>query len=308
MKNRIGWMRFALYSAVYSCLAVFCWNQLASASTESSPESITIGFLPGGDEATIKKGSVEIAQALQEELHVPIKVYLSKNYSGLVEAMKTKKVDFAFFTAMSYVVAEKEAGAKVLLKKVWDDPFYYSVILSRADSPIKKLEMLQNKKVAFVDEKSTSGYLYPQVLFKKRNIKLKETVFSGSHSQSVTLLDQQAVDAIAVFADDKQGLKNAYIKYSKQAHMKRIRPDKLVSILWISDPIPNDPFCVRQDFYDQYPKITHNLMFALIDTLDRLKSSQDVQGTVGAQSFLPATQRQYDPVREMVRELGVQHP
>ena len=290
---------------VLAALVFSGWELLAS---ETSPSTITIGFLPGGDIATVKKGSVEIAQALQDELHLPVKVYISKNYTGLVDAMKNKKVDFAFFTAMSYVAAEKEAGAKVLLKKVWTDPFYYSVVLTLANSKIKNLEMLQGKKIAFVDEKSTSGYLYPQVLFKKKKINFSKSHFSGSHSASVELLDKGEVDAIAVFADDKKGLLNAYVKYSSQAHFKRIHPDKLISVLWVSDPIPNDPFCVRQDFYDQYPKLTHNLMFALIDAFDKLKSSPEVQGTIGAQALAPATQRQYEPVKEMVKELGLQTP
>ena len=170
-KNLLAWISSMLLSAaVVQTMAV-----ASSLAADASPDSVTIGFLPGGDEASIKKGSVEIAQALQEELHLPVKVYLSKNYTGLIEAMKAKKVDFAFFTAMTYVAAEKDAGAKVLLKKVWKDPFYYSAILTKADSKIKKLEMLQGKKIAFVDQKSTSGYLYPQVLFKKKNISFKET-------------------------------------------------------------------------------------------------------------------------------------
>jgi len=274
-------------------LSLSCWAQPV-------PQSITIGILPGGDPEVAKKGSLEIAKALQVELQIPVNVYLSKNYSGLIEAMKTKKVDFAFFTAMTYVFAEKEAGAKVLLKKVWADPFYYSMILTKKTSGIKTVEGLKNKRFGFVDEKSTSGYLYPQVLLKKKKVVLKETKFSGSHSQSVAWLDQSEVDAIAVFSDDLVGKGNAYTKYSKTPD-----PQKAVRILWVSDPIPNDPFCVRQDFYDQHPKLTHNLMFALIDVVDKLKGSKDVKETVGAQGFIPATQRQYDPVREMVKELDL---
>lgn len=267
------------------------------------PSSITIGFLPGGDAQTVKAGSVEIAKALQDELHIPVNVYLSKNYAGLIEAMKTKKVDFAFFTAMAYVLAEKEAGAKVLLKQVWgENPFYYSVILTRRNSKIRNIAALKGKRFGFVDEKSTSGYLYPQVLFKKLKTELGEARFSGSHSQSVAWLDKGQVDAIAVFSDDKQGKSSAYVKYSD-----RPSPQKNVRLLWASEPIPNDPFCVRQDFYDQYPKVTHNLMFALIDVVDTLKGDKNVKETVGAQGLIPATQRQYDPVREVVKELGL-HP
>lgn len=287
--------------SLLSFFLALCFSVAAFAQAASGPSSITIGILPGGDLEIGKRGSLEIAKALQAELQIPVNIYISKNYSGLIEAMKTKKVDFAFFTAMTYVFAEKEAGAKVLLKKVWADPFYYSMILTKKNSNIKKVEDLKGKKFGFVDEKSTSGYLYPQVLMRKKNISVKEGKFSGSHSQSVNWLDQGEVDAIAVFSDDITGKGSAYVKYSKTPN-----PQAQVRILWKSEPIPNDPFCVRQDFYDQYPKLTHNLMFALIDVVDKLKiSSKDVKETVGAQSFTPATQRQYDPVREMVKELDL---
>ncbi len=282
-------------------ISVFAWAQSSdSVRAEVMPKEVTIGFLPGGNAEVIKKGSVEVAKALQEELGIRVNVYLSKNYTGLVEAMKTKKVDFAIFTSMAYVFAEKEAGAKVLLKKVWAEPFYYSAILTKKDSKIKSVEDLKNARFGFVEEKSTSGYLYPQVLFKKKSIKPKSSQFSGSHFASVTQLDEGQVDAIAVFSDDKEGLQNAYVKYSKQAD-----PKKQFHVVWVSEPIPNDPFCVRQDYYDQHPKLTHNLMFALIDVVDKLRANKEVMETVGAQGFVPATQRQYDPVREMVKELGL---
>jgi phosphonate transport system substrate-binding protein len=275
-------------------MTLTCW-------AETNPTSITIGFLPGGNAETIKRGSVEVAKALQEELGISVNVYLSKNYTGLIDAMKAKKVDFAMFTAMAYVFAEKEAGAKVLLKKVWAEPFYYSAILTKKSSKIKKVVQLKTARFGFVEEKSTSGYLYPQVFFRKKKIQPQTSQFSGSHFNSVEWLDNGQVDAIAVFADDKQGLQNAYLKYSKMPDK-----EKQAQVLWVSEPIPNDPFCVRQDYYDEHPKLTHNLMFALIDVVDKLKANKDVMETVGAQGFVPATQRQYDPVREMVKELGLQ--
>lgn len=291
MLKNISWIFLSSYLLVSVALA------------QSSPKAITIGFLPGGEATALKKGAVEIAQAIQDQLNIPVNVYLSKDYSGLIEAMKSKKVDFAFFTSMTYVFAEKNAGAKVLLKKVWDEPFYHSMILVRKKSGISKLPDLKGKTIAFVDEKSTSGYLYPQVILKKHNLSskdFKEIKYSGSHSQSVALLDQKDADAIAVFSDDVNGLKSAYAKYSK-----KVNPMKQVDIIWVSDSIPNDPFCVRQDFYDQYPKLTYNLMIALIDAVDQHKGKREVQEAVGAKALMPATHRQYDPVREMVKALDL---
>lgn len=287
-------------------IGAFLLTVLASlvVCAQSNPSAITIGFLPGGDVTETKNGAVAIAQALQDDLGISVNVFISKNYAGLAEAMKNKKIDFAFFTAMSYVVAEKEAGAKVLLKNVWVEPFYYSTILTKKKSPIKKVEDLKGRRVAFVDEKSTSGYLYPQAYLKKKKFDLgtlKDQKMSGSHSQSVDALDKGEVDAIAVFADDKEGKINAYQKYSKTKN-----PDQEIRVLWTSEPIPNDPFCVRQDFYEKYPKLTHNLMFSLIDVVEKLKDKKEVQKLVGTKGFMPATSKQYDPVRDVVKEMGLQ--
>jgi phosphonate transport system substrate-binding protein len=73
----------------------------------------------------------------------------------------------------------------------------------------------------------------------------------------------------------------------------------------VSEPIPNDPFVVRQDFYDKNPKLTHNLMFNLIDVAEKLKEDKEVLDFLGARGFMPATTRQYDPVREMVKEMKI---
>ena len=270
---------------------------------EMTPKEITIGFIPSGDKEITKRGAFILAKQLQSDIGIPINIYLSKSYGSLLKAIKEKRVDFAFLTAASYVAAEQDNKIQVLLKRVWSEPFYYSVILVKKDSKVKNIEDLKGKVMAFVDKKSTSGYLYPQVMFKKikwDDKQFKEVKFTGSHGDSVRLLEQKKVDAIAVFSDDKEAKASAYAKFAKDPKLNPVR------VIWQSEPIPNDPFCVRQDFYDQYPKIVHTLMFKLIDTVELLKDNKDVAFVVGAKGFLPATSRQYDPVREMVKELGVQ--
>jgi len=120
---------------------------------------------------------------------------------------------------MSFVFAEKFAGAKVLLKKVWDGPYYYSTILVRGDSKIHNLAQLKGKRIAFVDQKSASGFLYPQVLFKKQKIDplkyFSEITYSGNHEKSVALLADGKVDAVAVFSNDAKGKDTAWIASSK---------------------------------------------------------------------------------------------
>lgn len=274
----------------------------AEGTSEAVPPSITIGVIPGGNPENLREQGLALAKELQAKLNIPVNIYVSKNYVGLIEAMKTKKVDFAFFSSSTYVFAEQQAQAKVLLKKVWHEPYYYSMIVTPQRSGIKNLKSLKGKKVAFVDDKSSSGYLYPQVALRKEGLSdkdFKEVVFTGNHQASIQFLEAKKVDAAAVFSDDEKGLQGAWEKFGTDKKAK-------YRILWKSAPIPNDPFCVRQDFYDAYPKTTHTLMFALIDILEQNRNKDTYSEILGSRDLMPATSKQYDPVREMVKALNIE--
>jgi phosphonate transport system substrate-binding protein len=76
------------------------------------PDEITIGVIPGGNLNEIKKQGIALAQELQEIIKIKTNIYISKDYNTLIEAMKEKKVDFAFLTALSFVYAEKTPKQK----------------------------------------------------------------------------------------------------------------------------------------------------------------------------------------------------
>ncbi len=278
----------------------------APVQAASAPKWVTIGFIPGENPQILKENGEIIAKLLEAKIGVPVKIYISSDYSDLIDAMKAKKVDFAFYSAMTFVFAEKLAGAKVLLKKVWDGPYYYSTILARGDSKITKLSQLKGKKFAFVDLKSTSGYLYPEVYFKKNNIDpktfFKEIIFSGNHPESIRLLSEGEVDAVAVFSNDPKNKDTAWDRFPPKRNGK-IGPRPRT--IWVSAPIPNDPFCVRQDFYDANPKISTDLMFALRDLDDDPNEGAQFKKLLNVTGLMLATSQQYDPVRELVKELDL---
>lgn len=277
-----------------------CFALADEASETKLPKSITIGFIPSGDPKLIQSQAMLFGEKLQEVLGIPISIFISKDYEGLTQAMREKKVDFAFMSAMSYVSAESTVQVKVLLKKVWVEPYYFAAIVTLAKSKIRTISGLRGVKLAFVDEKSTSGYLYPWVMLGKNKFArsdFREVSFSGSHATSVEWLTAKKVDAIAVFTDDPKGKTGAWTKFSKL-------PGRDFRTLWVSEPIPNDPFTVRKDFYDQYPKFTHTLMISLIDLFQSNREKKIFSEVLGNHDLMPATSRQYDPVREMVKTLG----
>lgn len=267
---------------------------LFSSVLQAQNKKISIGVLPGGSPKTVEKESFLMAEKLQNKLGHPVEVYISKDYTGMIEAMKKKRVDFAVLSSLTYVAAESEVPLKVLLKKTWNNgPFYYATILVANNRGISSIKSLKNKNIAFVDEKSTSGYLYPRMYLQKQGLQdqdFKSVVYSGNHAASVQMLEDGKVDAIAVFADDEKAKTNAWTRFTKNKK-------KPVKALWVSDPIPNDPIVVLQSFYDENPKLTHEVMYNLIEI--QSESGQQLSEVLGSSELMPATARQYDPVREV---------
>lgn len=267
-----------------------------------NPDEITIGVIPGGNPTQIKKQGVALAQELQEIIKIKTNIYISKDYNTLIEAMKEKKVDFAFLTALTFVYAEKTAQAKVLLKKVYQESYYYAALVTLSKSKIDRFVDLKGKRIAYVDSKSTSGYLYPKAHLKKMNFldtDFKQVVYSGNHSQSVRMLEDGKVDAIAVFSDDANGATGAWTKFGALDKKK-------YKVIWVSEPVPSDPFTVRQEFYDKYPNTAHQVMVSIIDIFEKPENKEKYVDILGSKTLMPATSRQYDPVRDVIKNLNIQ--
>lgn len=292
---------FLLFLSLFSFLNPL-FEFTCQAASPAKPEQIVIGFIPSENADKLKKNAVALARQIQKRIGIQTNVLISKDYQGLIDAMKEKKIDFAFFTAMSFVFAEKQADAKVLLQKVWAQPFYYSLIVTSKKKGIRKLEDLKGKKFAFVDEKSTSGFLYPSVAFQEKKMDpkrdFKEVLFKGNHEAAVKAVLSGEADAAAIFSDDREGKKSAWAQFAKD-HMNDLQ------VLWVSDPIPNDPFSVRKDFYDQYPTVSYDLMFALTEMQENPEGRETLKNLLGVIEMRLATSGLYEPVRKMVKTLNL---
>lgn len=272
---------------------------LADAEGPWKAPVIRLGFLPGEGAADLKLKGDDLAKMIGKKTGIEVRPYVGTSYSDLIEKIAQKKVDIAFLSALSYVEAESQVGLKVLLKKVWDKGFYYSVILTDSRSSIRTLKDLKGKRMAFVDKKSASGYLYPTAALSKAGLRVpedfKSVVYSGSHDQSVHALKAKAADAIAVFSNDPKGKDSAWTQH--QGAMKDVRA------VWGSAAIPNDPLCVRNDFYELNPKLTHDFMFGLIELNEDPQLGAEFRRLLGIKSLMTATSGQYEPVREMHRAM-----
>lgn len=265
-----------------------------SPQTEEAPAPVSVvrlGIQPNEREADLEAFTRE----LSEVTGLKIEIVVTKNYEELVNKFKDGSVDFGFFSPVNFISAEKDAGAKVLLKKVYDkSEFYYGALVVRADSKIKKVADVKSKKVAFVDPKSTSGYLYPLVMFKKAAFSVKDVQaeFAGTHDEAVKAVAEGRVDAATVWADEPKTNEGAWTNYQEKNPGTKFRV-----IAW-SDPIPNDAFAVRSAFYEEQPNVVFKVMEGLIGMSDLQKGS--LKAVFDTNKMTTATSRHYDSVRAVL--------
>src|SRR5262245_18328883 len=137
-----------------------------------------------------------------------MRVTVASDYAAVIEALRNRTADLAFVHPGGYVLASREANARIVARNLWHGKSSFtSRVFVRKESGIKTVEDLRGKTIAFVDPASSSGYIYPMVLLVQRGLVknpgrktfFKEVVFSGAHDASMRALLNGHVDAIASF-------------------------------------------------------------------------------------------------------------
>jgi phosphonate transport system substrate-binding protein len=131
---------------------------LACGDSAKTPKVLRVGFVPSEDAAQVMQNAQPVVEILRKELGMEIQPFVATDYTGVVEALRANKLDVAFLTPASYVLAKNETNVKVVLKSERKGiPSYYAAIITRTDSGIKTLEDLRGKTFAFGDSLSTTG-------------------------------------------------------------------------------------------------------------------------------------------------------
>jgi phosphonate transport system substrate-binding protein len=269
----------------------------ALAPSPAAPQEKVLRFaLTPSEETTDQqmKRSQQVIQILERDLGARIQPYTAGDFVSVVEAMRSKKVDFAWLGSFSYVLAAQEAGAEAFVagvRKSTGKATYTSLIFVKGTAPYRSIQDLKGKSFAFVDPASTSGHLFPKADLARMGIKdpasfFSQVVFAGAHDAAQLAVVNGKVDA---GASNDRVLDNL---------LKRgaLKPDDL-RILHRSDPIPLGPIAYRRDL----PEATKAAIKA------SFLGMKDVTfGTLGELThFVEVTDRTYDIIRETAQILGL---
>lgn len=287
---------------IYLCLGIIllagCTRQEPPLGSPENP--VKLFFVPSIDSKLIEDRAQEVRRYLEANTPYKFKISVPTSYIAVVEAFGTKRADVSTLNTFGYVLAHEKYGVEVLLTSVrYDSPTYRAQIIARADGPVKSLKDINGKKFAYVDPASTSGYLLPKKLFKDKNIVPKETVFAQRHDNVIIMVNNRQVDAGATYYTPPQ---NGEIQDARRLVFKQI-PDveKKIKIIDLTGEIPNDPIVVRKDLPVAMKENIANAFIKFVAT----SAGKDTLNTIfSITSLKRATDKDYDEVRKMLKELG----
>ncbi len=292
-----GWST-AVLSLVFA-LAVLARGVTACAQ-EAVPDTVVLGFNPAENAQTLQRSADDLAAALSDRIHLPVRASVTLDYTTEVEAMRSGHIHFAWLTPSPLVLAERLFGVRVLLTQVRrGSPSYFSAVVVREDSPAHTIEDLRGRSIAWVDPTSTSGFVIPRYLILQRGFDpatfFARQVFAGQHDAAVIAVQRGQVDAAAVWADPPGEATGAWTRYLRGRPGPRLRP-----VLY-SPPIPSDAIATTEEFAHAHPMLVQSVARALTDIGNTDEGKAILRRLNATDGFVPATTSQYALVREAFR-------
>jgi phosphonate transport system substrate-binding protein len=213
------------------------------------PASLRIGISAMESDADVVKRYEPLRLFLEKKLQRPVTLRTTPEYASVIEALKSKQVDIAYFGAAAYAKAwlVTNKGVKPLLGTLDENGElgYHSIIVVPTNSPAQSIADLKGKKLAFADPNSTSGYLAPSFFLTEQGYAPRKffayTGFGGSHENSVMAMINGTYDAAATwfYSDTRTN--------PLRMEGKGIIPKNSTRILWKSPRMPSSPWTVLKD-------------------------------------------------------------
>lgn len=260
-----------------------CKNK-AALNDGGVPQTLEIAIFAGESPGLVKSIYEPIRKYLSSELHMPVEIIYTTDYTAVIEALKSKKVHMADLSPFSYIIAKKNTAITpiIVLGADGKPSMYSSSIVTGMHSGINSMADVKarakNLTLCFVEPASASGHLVPRAYLNMIGLNpdtaFKQTLFADGHLASVYTVKSGKAD---IGCTSKMVL-------DIMVHRGMIK-DGDIKILWTSAAIVSDPVVVRSDLnkdlvkkiQDAYlnmdkhaPEVLHNYLKVLLKDNSKL--------------------------------------
>jgi phosphonate transport system substrate-binding protein len=214
--------------AFLGAAAVLLFDIVSGASAAEQPrgkveaKAITLGIVSPIDQKEIELHFRDfvryVAKKLSSGPSIEGRIVVAPTQSGLAGLLTERRVDFYMESPYPTYLINNVYGAGKLLLRRWKGGMaeYRTVIFTRKDGEIRRLDDLPGKIIAFEDPGSTSGHFLPKFFLSKKGFKLSQQaqidgkvsprevgyIFAYSQKKLVDLVLTKQVAAGAFSNDD----------------------------------------------------------------------------------------------------------
>jgi len=261
----------------------------AAVSETRNPDTLNVALLPDEDASKLIKDNEPLKKYLEAKTGKDVELKVLPNYTAMIEAVRAKHIDLAYFGPLSYCIAV-DKGADVYAfaaKTKKGSPTYTSVVITKSDSGIKQVQDIAGKKMGYGDPASTSSHLIPKGVLAQHGVKEGDydEKFLGKHDVVAKSVEAGAVDAGGMSRPIYEGMISS----------GRLDSSAVI-IIAESAPIPQYPWAIQNDLD---PKLQEKIKKAFQELKD-----EAILKPLKAEGFADIKDSDYNSIRDAAKILG----
>jgi phosphonate transport system substrate-binding protein len=222
-------------------------NNGGDLNADGVPNKLLIGMYGGDNPGQTQTAMIPIRDYLKKKLGMDVQFFFTTDYTTVIEALRSKKIQMAELTPFGYILATQQPGLlPIATFGAHGQPtLYHSIIFTNPQTGIKNMNDVKARAksltLCFADPVSTSGHLVPRAYLKSIGLypenAFKQTLFAGNHATSILNVKSGKVDI---------GCSSSDLALDKLVREGVLKSSDIV-VLWTSPPIINDAMTVRTD-------------------------------------------------------------
>ena len=319
MNRPVDFIRALAFAASALVLASCCPRD--DVDERGWPKELVLGLAPALEAEALVDNLDPLTRHLEAELGIPVRSFVPQDYTGLVEALGSRRADIGMlppFAAMlgkqrydieTILISERRGQTGYRTQWMTNDPTVCDqppVVVERlCESRVRgrqanlrkflhchgDLEQVRGETIAFVDPNSTSGFLFPAVQLMDTGIDPEseiEGLFVGGHDAAVLAVYAGDTRFGVAYEDARNMICNQYPDIGEKAIVFNHAP-----------MIPNDGVQLRPGLPEDLQQAIAEAFLDLAESQAHLPDDQKVLWVLyEIDGFVPFEPDMYDPVRK----------
>ncbi len=273
----------------FDVVRVMIKNLTGRDTIEYGPKTIKVAVLPLYSAITLYNRYEPLMRYLSQKTGYEFKLVVPRDFEDFVDVVKRGAVDFSYQNPYIFSLIDREVDIRPLVTTIGEDSpsddgreggeSFRGVIITRADSIIRHINGLKNKKVFITSPKSAGGYLSQKLFLLRNGIDVEKDVnIVDAKRQENVILGVYRGEADAGFVRE-----SALVVWKDAVDMKRIR------VLARTEPLPNWPFALCRNTDPSLVKAVTRLLTELRD--------RDVLKAARIRGFREANEAEFEALR-----------